>query len=197
MKHTMRVLRYALAIMSVPLLYQQACLAQASEYHYRGEAFGSIGYVKVADDEGGLGGGISGGGGAGLRLTPRFGVEFEVNSLRNRTTFSGNSVEFAGSGFVASGSGLVFLRGGRVQPYLAFGVGALHYTSDNRFPDAPRVKRSGTGAAGNAGVGTLIFINPHISLRPDLRLIAGKAGGIEVIEGPVMLRASIGLGYHW
>jgi hypothetical protein len=170
---------------------------QGQEYQYRSEVFGSVGYSSVADDEGRLGGGVSGGGGAGLRLSSRFGVEFDLGTLRNRRAFSGNSVEFAGHGFLASGSGLLYLRRGRVQPYLALGVGVLHYTSDNRFPDAPRVSRSGTGVAANAGLGTLIFVSPHVSLRPDLRLIAGRAGSTQVIEGPVMLRISFGLGYHW
>jgi hypothetical protein len=172
-------------------------LVQAQEYQNRSEVFGSIGYSSVSDDEGSLGGGISGGGGAGLRLTPRFGIEFDVNTLRNRRTTSGNSLEFVGHGFLASGSGLLYLRRGRVQPYLAFGVGVLHYTSDNRFSDAPRVSRSGTGVAANAGLGTLFFVTPHVSLRPDLRMIAGSAGSTQVIEGPVMLRTSFGLGYHW
>jgi hypothetical protein len=172
-------------------------LTQAQESQYRSEVFGSIGYAIVADDEGSLGGGISGGGGAGLRLTPRFGVEFDFDTLRNRRTTSGGSLEFAGHGYVASGSGVLYFRRGRVQPYLTLGVGVLHYTSENRFFATPAVKHSGTGAAAIAGLGALFFVSPHVSMRPDLRLIAGSAGGIQVIEGPVMLRISFGLGYHW
>jgi hypothetical protein len=172
-------------------------LMQAQESQYRSEVFGSIGYASVADDEGSLGGGISGGVGAGFRLTPRFGVEFDFDTLRNRRTTSGGSLEFAGHGYVASGSGVLYFRRGRVQPYLALGAGVLHYTSENGFSGTPAVKRSGTGAAAIAGLGALFFVSPHVSLRPDLRMIAGSAGGIQVIEGPVMLRISFGLGYHW
>ena len=171
--------------------------AQGQEHQYRSEVFGSIGYSSVSDDEGSLGGGISGGFGAGLRLTPRFGIEFDFNTLRNRRTTSGNSLEFAGHGFLASGSGLLYLRSGRVQPYLALGAGVLHYINENRLSASPVAKRPGTGAALNAGLGTLFFVSPHVSLRPDLRLIAGSAGGTQVIEGPVMFRLSFGLGYHW
>jgi hypothetical protein len=182
------------------LVLAAACavgLAQGQEHQHRSEVFGSIGYSSVSDDEGSLGGGISGGGGAGLRLTPRFGIEFDFNTLRNRRTTSSNSLEFAGHGFLASGSGLLYLRRGSVQPYLALGAGVLHYTSENRFSATPAVRRPGTGAAVNARLGTLFFVTPHVSLRPDLRMIAGSAGGIQVIEGPVMFRLSFGLGYHW
>ena len=172
-------------------------LAQAQKHQYRSEVFGSIGYSSVSDDEGSLGGGVSGGGGVGLRLTPRFGIEFDFDTLRNRRTTSGGSLEFAGHGFLASGSGLLYFHRGRVQPYLALGAGVLHYTSENRFSGTTAVKRSGTGPAANVGLGALLFVTPHVSLRPDLRMIAGSAGGTQVIEGPVMFRMSFGLGYHW
>ena len=157
--------------------------------------FGAIGIGKTYDDEGSLGSGLNAGGGFGYRLSRRFAVEAEVNAFRTRRDFSSSFAPFQANGAHVMGSGLLYLNRGRAQTYLLLGAGLLHVHVKNGFGGAP-AGRSANGFAVNFGGGLKIFVSPHFSLRPELRIYSGGLG--EAVEPPFSdIRISLGVGYHW
>ena len=157
--------------------------------------FGAIGIGKTYDDEGSLGSGLNAGGGFGYRLSQRFAVEAEVNGFRTRRDFSSSFAPFQANGAHVMGSGLLYLSRGRAQAYLLLGGGLLHVHVKNGFGGAPAGK-SANGFAVNFGGGLRIFVSPHLSLRPELRIYSGGSGG--AVEPPFsVIRISLGAGYHW
>lgn len=150
------------------------------------EVFGVIGIGKTYDDEGSLGAGVNVAGGFGYRLWSRFGVEAEVNAFRTRRDFGSAYPPFRANGAHVMGSGLLYLSRGRGQAYLLLGGGLVR----------THVNRSANGVGFNFGGGMKIFVKPHLSLRPELRIYVGTRGG--VVETPfVDIRTSMGVGYHW
>jgi opacity protein-like surface antigen len=161
----------------------------------RREVFGAIGIGKTYDDEGSLGSGLNAGGGFGYRLSQRFALEAEVNGFRTRRDFSSSFAPFQANGAHVMGSGLLYLSRGRAQAYLLLGAGLLHVHVKNGFGELP-AGQSGNGFAVNLGGGLKIFMRPHFSLRPELRIYSGGAGG--AVEPPFSdIRISLGVGYHW
>lgn len=170
-------------------------LAGAAEGYLRNEVFGAVGIGKTYHDEGSLGSGLNGGGGFGYRLSPRFGVEAEVNAFRTTREFSSLYPPFQANGIHAMGSGLLYLNQGRAQTCLIFGAGVMHVSNPTGFAGA-QPDRSTDGFAANLGAGIKIFVTGHLSLRPEFRIYAGNSRG--VIEPPLgVLRFSMGIGYHW
>ena len=158
--------------------------AAAAEVRYTGEVFGSIGTGRA--ETGGFFSrprhewDINAGGGIGVRpfspehtLLRGLGFEFELNSQREKE--SGASSLWTSY----TGDVLYHFRVGRTEPYALLGAGGSH--------------RSGrTAAAGTLGTGAKIFLNNHLSLRPELRVIVTDFGLFDNIA-----RVSVGVGYHW
>src|SRR6185436_1992369 len=116
------------------------------------------------------------GGGFGYHLSRRFAVEAGVNGFRTRRDFSSSFAPFQANGAHVMGSGLLYLSRGRAQAYLLLGAGLLHVHVKNGFGELP-AGQSGNGFAINFGGGLRIFVSPHLSLRPELRIYSGGAGG--------------------
>jgi hypothetical protein len=71
----------------------------------------------------------------------------------------------------------------------------LHVHVKNGFGGVPAGK-SANGFAVNFGGGLKIYVSPHVSLRPELRIYSG--GSREAVEPPFSdIRISLGVGYHW
>ena len=135
------------------------------------------------------------GGGFGYRLSQRFAVEAEVNGFRTRRDFSSSFAPFQANGAHVMGSGLLYLSRGRAQAYLLLGGGLLHVHVKNGFGGVPAGK-SANGFAVNFGGGLKIYVSPHVSLRPELRIYSGASR--EAVEPPFSdIRISLGVGYHW
>lgn len=184
----MRILTAALILMTT------AARASAADYP-RAEVFGTVGIGKTGDDEGGLGSGVNGGGGAGYRIVRRLGVEAEINAFRTKRSFSNAFPAYQASGVTVMGSGLFYLTTGRTQGYLLFGAGLMNARNAVNFGGVA-VDRAGNGVGFNLGGGVKAFVSDHVSLRPEVRIYAGDPGG--VIEAPFgILRVSMGVGYHW
>ena len=115
---------------------------------------------------------LNAGGGFGYRLSRRVAVEAEVNGFRTRRDFSSSFAPFQAQGAHVMGSGLLYLNRGRAQTYLLLGGGLLHVRVKNGFGELP-VGRSANGFAINFGGGLKIFVSPHFSLRPELRIYSG------------------------
>jgi hypothetical protein len=161
----------------------------------RREIYAFAGIGGIYDDEGSLGKGGSGGGGFGYRLSNRFSMEGEVSRFQNRREFSSMYPPFQGRGASIMGSALWYFTGGRAEGYLIGGAGWLHYRTGFDFSGI-RVDRGGNGFALNFGSGVKIRLSERIFLRPEFRILTGKAG--RAVEPPLgNLRFSMGLGYRW
>jgi hypothetical protein len=177
------------------LIVAAICLPALADDFPRREIFGVVGIGKTYDDEGSLGSGINGGGGAGYRLSRRFGVEAEVNAFRTTREFASSLPSFAAHGAHVTGSGLVYFGRSKANPYLIFGAGLLHITNTMDFGGIAR-NQSADGLSVNIGFGLKIFVSRHLALRPEFRLYTG--GGSPAVEAPFGdARLSMGLGYHW
>jgi hypothetical protein len=160
---------------------------------YRGEVYASLERSSVWDDEGSLGSGVGFAGTLGWRLTPKLGLELNVDHFNHKREFSFATVE--GSGTFLTGDVMYHFRTGRVQPYVLGGGGFVHYVRESGF--APGPERSGNGPALNFAVGLKGFITERISIRPEWRL--GYATNISAAFEPPLYyqRISVGVGYRW
>ena len=153
----------------------------AAQNPYRMEIFGSLGVAQYAlipvFGSGGTSG-INVGGGGGVRPFstdhPAFrslGVEFESNITRTSTRFGSQTQGYF------TGNLVLNFPARRVEPYFLIGAGISH---DEGI----------THRAADLGGGVRIFLNPHISLRPEFRaMVTEYLGNIA--------RGSVAIGYHW
>ena len=140
------------------------------------EVFGDIGAARY-ENWGSHGLRVSFGGGVGIRpfterdgFLRRLGLQFDVLKMDIRgNTRSQNLIVYSGNAVVH------FSRLRSAEPYIVFGGGAEHYERNNSL------------ALDFAG-GYKIFLNPHLTLRPEARM---------VLADYLIARFSIGLGYHW
>jgi opacity protein-like surface antigen len=197
------------SVLGVFLLWFTATGA-AQDYAYRTEVFGSLGWGHFADSEGSLGNGANFGGGVGIRLSRRLGLEFDLSQARHARETSGGGLRFEGTGTYFTGNLIYRFSQSRLQPYLFFGAGVMHYDGSIRSrefldPFDPSIFRdtitegSGNGFAWNVGFGLKTFLTRNLSLRPEVRFFAGRPPfGPGIPEPPLMVaRASLALGYHW
>ena len=184
-------------IATTGLLFLLALVASAQTPATRGEVFGSLGGGKAFDDEGGLGGGLDVGGGAGFRITPRFAIEGQVNRIHHRRDFS-SGVRFEGIALFTTASLVYHFSESKAQPYVLAGLGVVNFENRSRFPeDGPLPERKSTGFATNFGGGAKLFLNRRVSLRPEFRLFFGDTAGSGVEPRYCVLRGSVAISYHW
>jgi opacity protein-like surface antigen len=187
-------------MMKTALLFTLLFLAPtvlAQDYTSRGEVFGSIGGGKTYDDEGSLGKGLDIGGGVGFRLTPRFGVEGQVNRIDYQRDFD-SGVRFEGTAVFTTANVVYHFSTSRAQPYVVGGVGFVHHENRSQFPgDDFLPKRTANGFATNFGAGVKIFLSKNFSLRPEVRVLIGKPEGNGVEQPFSVGRASLAFSYHW
>lgn len=182
-------------LLAVLGLYFVAAASTSGQEYMKREVFGSVGVGKTYDDEGSLGKGINGAGGAGYRLTRRFGVEVEVSGFQTKREIAFTPAPFQARGALVMANGLLYLNRGRGQFYLIGGAGMLHIRNQVGFGGVP-VNRSDNGLAVDFGIGVKIFATSHIVLRPEARIFGGDSG--RAVEAPFTdMRFSIGAGYCW
>lgn len=187
--------------------------ARAQGAEYKGEVFAKVGYGSLADDEGSRGRGVVAGGGIGCRLTPRWGLDFEVSRIDGRRETS--SFEMDGYALLAGGAvNYHLIKEGKVQPYLRLGVTYGHYDGKfvrkaiippPGFPATPESVRSGKQSflGPDFGFGFKIFMTERVSIRPEFRLAALQGlkrydPARDILERPLFAGwLSIGIGYHW
>jgi len=163
----------------------------------RGEVFGSVGGGRAYDDEGNIGSGIDFGGGVGFRITPKFGIEGQVNRMIYERGFS-SGVLFKGSAVFTTANVIYHFSKEQAQPYVIAGVGFVHHENRSQFPVEPfTIKGSTNGFAFDFGAGIRIFINKQFSLRPEFRVFIGDAAGSGVESPFSVMRGSLAFSYHW
>jgi hypothetical protein len=156
------------------------CFATATHAQspYRAEMFGSVGFSEYLALFGPPVRGLNLGGGMGFRpfsldrspLLRMIGLELEINRTR--------SVARSGPRTQTYFTGNVLLHAllGRVEPYFLLGGGMSRAEETHR--------------AGDVGVGAKIFVNPQVSVRPELRAFFTEYLGN-------FARVSVAIGYHW
>ena len=96
-----------------------------------------------------------------------------------------------------AGNGILYIvRRERAQAFILLGAGVAHSTSETNFADY-HSRRSGAGFLANAGAGVKLFLNRHIALRPEIRMVGTSAGSTVDEPFSAELRLSLGLGYSW
>ena len=184
--------------------------AWAQNYAYKGEVFGSAAYGRLFRIEDvPQGGGANFGGGVGLRLDSKTGIEMEFNrmvSLKLRPApcptleCDGSALVGVRSAVLFSANGLYHFSVSRVQPYVVGGIGVLHTEradsigvgSGTRLTISQTEHRD-NGLSVSFGAGLKVFLTPKVSLRPEFRLYTD----VKSRENLNIFRTSIGLGYHW
>ena len=168
------------------------------EYRPKYEVFGSAGYGATSDDEGGVGRGLDVGAGFGVRATRKLVFEGSANRISHLREFAFSGVRFEGTGLFACANALYHSSDSKVQPYVIGGIGVLHHEDRSSGLGPPRPPLSASGSAYNFGAGVKVFLNKHVSLRPEVRVFVGDLGNGGGTEPPFsLLRGSVGIGYHW
>ncbi|MEW6126659.1 MAG: porin family protein [Acidobacteriota bacterium] len=189
---------YRVILFFIFLTFSSTVLAQ--DYTPKGEVFGSIGGGKAYDDEGGIGSGLDFGGGVGYRITPKLQIEGAINTIRHERNF-GSGVVFKGTGTFVSANLLYHFSTKQVQPYVIGGAGFVNHQNRSRFPEDPFTPEvSSSGGAFNFGAGLRVFLNKHISIRPEFRVFVGypDSSRLRSVEAPFsVLRGSVSVSYHW
>jgi opacity protein-like surface antigen len=169
----------------------------AQNYTPRGEIFGSVGGGKAYDDEGSIGKGVDFGGGIGYRLTPRFGIEGQVNRISYNRDLP-LSARFEGTAVFTTANVLYHFTTSKAQPYVIGGLGFVHHENRARFAEeSTTFIRSTNGIATNFGAGVKIFLSKKFSLRPEFRVFIADTKGSGVEPPFSVWRGSIGFSYHW
>lgn len=201
--HTLRV-----------LLVVVACSGwlDAQAQPYRGEVFGGAGWGHLFRFDGEtLGNRLNVAGGAGVRLSNRLGIQFEVNRMAGLTPAAvpcnvgvpctGSGREGTLSATTFSGDFLYHFSDSTLQPYVIGGVGLtssrnVHATIVVQGNQATIIEAesSDTGLALNGGVGVRLFVVPRVSVRPEIRLYNSNTFSEENLS---LFRVSVGVGYHW
>lgn len=178
------------------LLLPSTALSQ--DYRPKYEVFGTAGYGTTYDDEGGVGRGLDVGAGFGVRAIGKLGFEGSVNRIGHLREFASSPVRFEGTGVFACANALYHFSDSKAQPYVIGGIGLLHHEDRSSGLGPPRPPLSASGFAYNFGAGVKVFLNKHISLRPEFRVFVGDLGKAGGTEPPFsLLRGSVGIGYHW
>lgn len=160
----------------------------AQDYAYQAEVFGGGGWASF--DEGFFAVRVGAPvfhGGIGVRPFRRFGFEFDVNVLpyEKKDVFRGDSLKSTASFF--SGNIVYHILSGRIQPVLLIGGGVKH---SSKRTVGSTTYRGENDAALHLGAGAKIFLNQHVSLRPEFHTFVTER--VSSLAG-----ASLAIGFHW
>ena len=178
---------------------------RSSEWLYKGEIMGGVGFGRFYHGDDVLGNGLDLTAGFGVRPFSGalrgvgFEVQFDHFSFLNDW---GNGYSYDGDVRLVSGNALYHFGRAGVQGYLVGGIGVLmaDYTFANPYTrdllnDPNYMERSSpTKMALNVGAGLKIRVAKNLSLRPDFRVFDTTIG--KGFNGS-HLRLSMGLSYHF
>ena len=177
------------------------------------EIFGSVGIAhpfRIEDRDFGMKPSV--GGGVGVRIGSRLGVEGEFHQVLGLELEPvvcgvvippcvGSAREGLRSLRIAGVNVLYFFGRSRAQFYLTGGAGALFSREMNSIVEAgpteariSEFEESETGFAWNVGAGARIPIAASLALRPEIRIYDATAGSRGNLG---LLRASVSLAYYW
>ena len=167
--------------------------AVAQTRPYRGEVFAGAGGARVGGDEGSLGSGPCIVVGLGFRFTTRASVELDLLRAQHDRDIAGGPLEGTATGVF--GEIVYHFSEGRVQVFVVGSAGLLNSKTTHRYPaggSAIVFRSHNNDLAWGGGGGVKIFLAPHLSLRPQLRLVFSEATGVMGLTA-----ASVAVGYHW
>jgi opacity protein-like surface antigen len=179
-----------ITIASFAVLFLIAGFGFAQTPGYKTEVFGLTGIAEVHDDESSLGKGINLGGGIGLRLSPRFGINFEgYYSESSRNLPDVGRIESNATTLAADLH--VYFPVGKVEPYVLVGTGLTHFNRKGNFIDTS-FRSTDNGYTLQWGGGARIFVTPQLSVRPEFKWVSSS--NISFVN---QLRGTVSIGYHW
>ena len=162
------------------------CEAQEGSLPYRWEVFGTAGLAGIWSDESHLGNGFDYGGGVGLRLSRRFGLEFQAERATVSKSFA-SGVEFEGENSAVSGTVHICFPVGRFEPYVFGGLGYASLEETSTFTEEAETYHSTTNVSRlEFGGGIRIFLSSNWSMRPEFRMALLNE-----------VRGTVSVGYHW
>jgi opacity protein-like surface antigen len=203
----------------IPLCLLASCLfvrpeqvaAQRSGSDAAFEAIGSIGWGHLFRAEDRTFGDVPSVGGALAIRKGGLGVEFDVQTLLGLSLrevpcavtvpCTGTAREGVSSSTIVSANVLYYFGDGRVQPFVAGGVGAMWSTSvvsltqvqGNQAVLSDFEERD-TGFAFNVGGGFRIALTPHLALRPEIRIYDSS---IQSRANLSLVRVDVGVVAAW
>jgi len=152
---------------------------------------GSLGLARYWSDESFHGNGASFAGALQVFPTSLLGFELGVDGGEHSRSLE-SGVTFDGSAVHVSGNVLIRFARARLQPYLIGGVGVLHAGTVRTEPGEESFESNGVDSMANLGLGAFFFIDRHVSLRPEVRIV----GYDDSAPLTHYYRVSVGLGYH-
>jgi hypothetical protein len=160
----------------------------------RVEAFGGAGVCRMGGDEGSLGRGPCFVGGFGFRFAARVSVEMDVMRARHERTIAGGPLEGTATG--AFGDVVYHFAEGRTQVFVMGGAGLLSSRTTHTYsPSGGQTitfRSHDSNFAWGGGAGVKMFLTPHLSLRPQFRIVFSEATGVMGLTV-----TSVAMGYHW
>ncbi len=167
--------------------------AAAQSRPYRTEVFAGGGASRMGGDEGSLGRGPYVVGGMGFRFTARTSAELDLMRAQHERDIAGGPLEGTATGVF--GNIVHHFSEGRTRGFVMGSVGLLHSRRTHSFPSggtAIVVRSDNTHFAWGGGAGVKTFLKPHLSLRPQLRLVFSETTGVMGLAA-----FSVAMGYHW
>lgn len=178
-----------ITIATFVVLFSLVATGFAQTPDYKTEVFGIAGLAGVYDDESYLGSGINFGGGLGLRLSRRFGLNFEGYYVDTSRDFS-SGVRFESNATTFAADLHIYFPAGKVEPYVLVGTGLTHFNQANFSPDST-FRSEENGYTLQAGGGTRIFVTPRLSVRPEFKWVTSNFSLFNQFRG------TVSIGYHW
>ena len=160
----------------------------------RVEVFAGAGVARVGGDEGSLGKGACLVAGFGFRLAARASVEVDLMRAQHERNIAGGPLEGTATGVF--GDVVYHLAEGRTQVFVLGSAGLLNSKTTHTYSPsggaAITFRSEDNNFAWGGGAGVKIFLKPHLSLRPQFRIVFSEATGVMGLAA-----VSVAMGYHW
>jgi Outer membrane protein beta-barrel domain len=186
----MKPTRLPLAVSFAVMAY---AVPVAGQDRHRAEVFAGGGVSRMGGDEGSLGSGPSVVAGFGYRVTSRLALEIDLTRAQHDRNIAGGPLEGTATGVF--GNLLYHFGEGRTQVFVAGSVGMLNSDITHTYPAAggtQTITSDENDFAWGGGGGVKVFLTPHVSLRPQFRIVFSEQTGVMG-----QATASVAVGFHW
>ena len=186
----MKPARLRLAVSFAVMAY---AIPVAGQDRRRAEVFAGGGVSRMGGDEGSLGSGFSVVAGFGYRVTSRLSLEIDLTWAQHDRNIAGGPLEGTATGVF--GDLLYHFGEGRTQVFVVGSVGMLTSDITHTYPAAngtQTVTSVESDLAWGGGGGVKVFLTPHVSLRPQFRIVFSEQTGVMG-----QATGSVAVGFHW
>jgi hypothetical protein len=165
----------------------------AGQDRRRAEVFVGGGVSRMGGDEGSLGGGPSVVAGFGYHVTSRLSLEIDSTQAQHDRSIAGGPFEGTATGVF--GDLLYHFGEGRTQIFVVGSVGMLNADITHTYPavgGTETIMKVESDFAWGGGGGVKVFLTPHVSLRPQFRIVFSEQTGVMG-----QATGSVAVGFHW